>query len=372
MQEEIRTIVQKRNDYEHKVLSPGNTPGEWSSFAKWEQSLETLRAKRCKRMKIQHLNSAHAGQGRVMSIYDRAVNRHPGSSDLWREYLGYAASVKASKRWRKTMTQALRMMPTDANLWVLAGRRSARNGDMASARGFFMRGCRFCSKDCRLWVEYAKCEMEWLAKVDKRKAKAKPGASASDTLRPDRTDDDDKLRIDISSDEDEDDEGNTLPQPSKAQADVIDKKESQQLKSNPAMDGAIPMAVFDISRKQSFFTPEAAETFFFMFAAFRGVSVQPRILQHVSEVLNEQFPNHPSTCNCYIQEPIFGLQGNTPEFVRGLREALTRLGDALEKTPDKSELSRKSAAWIDGYLNLSQLDESLVAVLEQTKLKLEV
>lgn len=369
IQDEIRNIVQKRNEYEHRVLSPGNQPSVWSEYAKWEQSLEALRSKRCKRLKIRHLNSAHTGQGRILAIYDRSVNRHPGSGELWREYLSYAAHVKAAKRWRKTMTNALRMMPTDPEFWAMAGKRSARNGDMAAARGFFMRGCRFCTKDSRLWVQYAKTEMEWLVKVEKRKEKSNSG---TDVLRPDRVEDDDELRIVDSDDEDEDGDGAVLPEPSKAQAKVIDKQATEQLKSNPAMDGAIPMAIFDISRKQKFFTPEVAELFFFMFSAFGTLSVQPRVSQHVLDTLEEQYPNSPSTCNCYIQQPIIGVQPNTADFPRGLRQVLTRLDGKLAVTTDKAELCRKTAAWIDSYLAFGGLDDGILKVLEQTREKLEL
>ncbi|ODA75930.1 hypothetical protein RJ55_08571 [Drechmeria coniospora] len=364
--EEIRTIVQKRNDYEHKVLSPGNKPSEWSAFAKWEQSLEALKSKRCRRLKIRHLESAQAGQGRVLSIYERSVNRHPACRELWFEYLAYTASIKATKRWRRTMTNAIRMMPTDADMWIMAGRRSARHGDMAASRSFFMRGCRFCSKDCRLWVEYAKCEMEWLEKVDKRKAKA--GKAGKDPLRPDRVEADDELRI-VDSDDDDDDDDGRLPQPSMAQSKVIDKQEAEQLKSNPAMDGAIPMAIFDISQKQAFYGPEVAETFFVMLAGFRGVSVQAKVCQHVLDSMDAHFPNDPATGNCHIRRPILGLSPYTAEFPQNMRQVLGQLAERMESTTDRAELVRKTVEWIDEYLALDDLDEGIRAVLEHTKSK---
>ncbi|KAG4269746.1 hypothetical protein FPRO04_03406 [Fusarium proliferatum] len=230
--DEIRTIVQKRNDYEHRVLSPGNKPSDWSSYAQWEQSLESLRSKRCKRLRIRHLQSAHAGQGRTLAIYERGVNRHPGSSALWREYLSYTSSVKASKRWRKTMTNALRMMPTDPELWTMAGRRSAKNGDMAAAP-------------------------------------------------------------------------------------------------------------------------------------------QPRISQHVLDTLDQEYTNHPATCNVHIRQPIMGVNPQTAEFPKNLREVLSRLNRYLETTTDRTELQKKTVAWIDGYLALDVLDEGIRAVLEHTKQKME-
>ncbi|PFH57168.1 hypothetical protein XA68_15413 [Ophiocordyceps unilateralis] len=367
--DEIRTIVQKRNDFELRVLSPGNKPSEWSSYAKWEQSLEALRTKRCKRLKIRHLNPAYTGQSRVMTIYERSVNKHPSNGDLWREYLAYVATIKAAKRWRKTMTSALRMKPTDSELWIMAGRRSAHNGDMASARSFFMRGCRFCTKDCGLWLEYARCEMQWLAKVDKRKE-----APKTDALRPDRTDDGDELSLLGSDDDDDDDEGNEdgeggsgLPVASNARPNVIDQHSRQVLESNPAMDGAIPMAIFDIARKQVFFTPDFAETFFIMISSFRNVSVQPKISQHVLDTMDTMYPNHPSTCSCHIRQPILGLSPHTAEFPRNLRDVLVRMTERLETTTDRPALVQKTMAWMDEYLALDNLDKGIRAVLEHIK-----
>ncbi|KAF4126181.1 U3 small nucleolar RNA-associated protein 6 [Geosmithia morbida] len=370
--DEIRTIVQKRNSHEHKVLSPGNKPADWSAYAKWENSLEALRTKRCKRLKIRHLDSGHAGQGRVLSIYERSVNRHPSSSALWREYLSYTASIKASKRFRRTMTSALRMMPHDSGLWIMAGRRAAHNGDMAAARGFFMRGCRFCTKDGTLWIEYARCEMEWLAKVDQRKKKGTK-AVADDPLRAERTiDDGNELRIEDSDEDGDDDEGEgyMLPQPSKTQEKVIDKQTAKQLRNNPAMDGAIPMAIYDVASKQAFFRPASAEQFFFVVATFSNVASQPRISQHILDAMDSTYPNDPATCNVHVRRPIIGVDPSSADFPRGLREALPLLNGYLETTTDRQELAKKTAAWIDEYLAVEGLDEGIRKVLEHTRGKL--
>ncbi|KAF4585912.1 U3 small nucleolar RNA-associated protein 6 [Ophiocordyceps camponoti-floridani] len=363
--DEIRAIVRKRNDFEHRVLSPGNKPSEWSSYAKWEQSLEALRAKRCKRLKIHHLNSTYAGQHRVMDIYERSVNRHPSSDHLWHGYLAYMDVIKAAKRWRKTMISALRMKPTDPDLWIMAGHRSAHNGDMASARSFFMRGCRFCAKDQRLWLEYARCEMQWLAKVDKRKA-----AQKSDPLRPDKIEDGDEMRLFDSEDEaeDEDADGTScLPEISSAQLSVIDDKSRRVLESNPAMDGAIPVAIFDVSRKQAFFTPEFAESFFIVITSFRHVSVQSKVSKYVLDAMDAMYPNHPSTCSCHIRSPILGISPHTADFPRGLRDVLARLTEKMESTTDRPALCEKTITWMNEYLAFDDLDEGIKAALELMK-----
>jgi U3 small nucleolar RNA-associated protein 6 len=207
--------------------------------------------------------------------------------------------------------------------------------------------------------------MEWLEKVDKRKAVAKPG---HDVLRPDREEEGDEMRL-IDSDDEEDNDD--LPEPSNAQVKVIDKQSAQQLKSNPAMDGAIPMTIFDVSKKQSFFNANTAEKFFDLFASFTQVSAQPRISQHVLAVLDQEYPNHPATCNVHIRQPIMGVNPQTAEFPKNLREVLVRLNKYLETTTDRAELKKKTVAWIDGYLALDALDEGIRAVLEHTKKKME-
>ncbi|OAA56062.1 rRNA processing protein Utp6 [Cordyceps fumosorosea ARSEF 2679] len=305
--DEIRTIVQKRNQHEHKVLAPGNTPHDWSAYARWEQSLEALRSKRCQRLRVRHLSSSHAGQGRVLAIYERAVARHPGHSALWREYLAYTAG-----------------------LWAAAGRRAAHVGDMPAARAYFMRGCRFCTADDRLWIEYARCEMEWLARMEDKKGKGK-GATER------RTDDDEELRIDDSDAEDEDEDGVILPEPTRAQAKVIDDDAAQRLaaKGNPALDGAIPVAIFDVARKQAFFAPAVAERFFLMLGPFRSRA--------------------PAS------------HARTAEFPRGLRESLSRLASQLAATTDRAALVRRTEAWIDECLAVEGLDEAIRTVLEHTR-----
>ncbi|OHW94358.1 U3 small nucleolar RNA-associated protein [Colletotrichum incanum] len=368
--DEIRTIVQKRSDFEHRILAPRSNPDDFSAYAKWEQSLETLRSKRCKRMKIGHVTSQHTSQARVLAIYERAVSRHPGRKELWLEYLAYTADVKATKRWRRTMASALRMMPTDADLWVFAGRRSASNGDMGGARGYFMRGCRFCTTEGKLWIEYARCEMEWLAKMEAKKGGSKKKAEQENPLAGEKMDDEDEIKFHDDEDEDQD-EDDVLRLPVSGKEKVMNEEDSKALKNNPALDGAIPIAIFDISRKQPFFNPEVAERFFDMFASFAKVSSMTKIITHVVDTMREQDLAHPATWNCYVRLPLVGVSPDTPQFALGLRDVLSRLGQGLDQTSDKATLQSKSLVWIELILLVKDLDEGIRTVLEHTKSKLQ-
>ncbi|KAI1493855.1 U3 small nucleolar RNA-associated protein 6-domain-containing protein [Biscogniauxia mediterranea] len=364
--EEIRSLVRKRGDFEHIVLSPGSKPIDWMNYVAWEKSLESLRAKRCRRLEIR-TSTKHTGQGRVFSILERAVNKHPGSMEIWKEYLTYARDTKATKKYRKIMTRALRMHPGKPELWVMAGRRSAGNGDMQAARGYFMRGARFCTRDATVWLEYAKCEMEWLEKMDARKGK-KGGTEKAIQEQAEHSDDEMQFG-DEDSEDDVDENGQLviLPDPDRsATKKVFDKATTKVLENNPALDGAIPLAIFDVAKKQPFFDAAVAEQFFDVFSAFTKLSSQARIIQHVLDSMTELYPNDAATCYCYIQQPLIGIGINTPSYPKALKEALARLKSSLSTTTSKPKLVEKITSWINTILSFEELDSGIRTVLTHT------
>lgn len=277
------------------------------------------------------------------------------------------------------------MHPTSASLWALAGRRAAQSGDMERARGHFLRGCRFCTGAPDLWVEYARCEMEWLAKVEAKKAGqgVRKGVNVMEAIKATEGAelDGDVITFD---DDDSDDEGGggvdmiMMPDPDaevppgqKPKPKVFDEEQTKQLEQSPALSGAIPMAIFDISKKQSFWGPSAAERFFNAFATFSRVSCQGKIVQHVLDAMSEAFPNHPATCSCVVRQPLVGVAVDTPEFPKALRESLARLKAAMGQAEDKKVLARKLVDWIDTMLAVEELDAAIRTVLGHTKKSVE-
>ncbi|KAM0281138.1 hypothetical protein ACHAQH_003717 [Verticillium albo-atrum] len=366
--DEIRNIVQRRSDLEHRALAPGVQPSDFTSYAAWEISLDALRVKRCERLKIRHVASQHATQARVLAIYERAVTKRPASKELWLEYLTYTERIRATKRWRRTMTRALRLMPRDAELWVLAGRKAAKNGDMGAARGYFMRGCRFCTADGGLWIEYARCEMEWLAKMERNRKDNKRGGNIS-PLAGEQVTNGDAIMFNVGDENDEDEDGVIMPEPELEKEPVFDDQAVDTLERNPAMDGAIPMAIFGIARKQPFYKDTVAEAFFDLFTGFTKVSAQPALIQHVLAAMREDYQTAASTWSCYIRFPLVGASPYTADFPRGLREALSRLKLGLEATSNPALLKSKTVEWIEPIIALDKLDEGIKAVLEHTKAK---
>ncbi|KAI0202789.1 U3 small nucleolar RNA-associated protein 6-domain-containing protein [Astrocystis sublimbata] len=363
--DEIRSLVRKRTDHEHIVLSPGNKAQDWLNYVAWERSLEALRAKRCRRLEVR-ASSKHVGEGRVFGILERSVNRHPGSLELWKEYLSYASKMRATKRYRKVMTRAIRMHPAKPELWVLAGQRSARHGDMHAARGFFMRGSRFCTRDPTVWLAYAECEMEWLEKMEARKGK-KGGADKA--IQEQAEHDDDEIQFGFDDSDDEADENGRLviPNPDNgAPKKVFDDETKSKLKNNPALDGAIPIAIFDIAQKQAFLNAAVAEQFFDVFAAFTRISIQARIIQHVIDSMSDRYPEDASTAYCYIRQPLIGIEASSPSYPKALRETLSRIKSSLANTTNTAVLSKKLDSWLNTLLSSKELDSGLRTVLEHT------
>jgi U3 small nucleolar RNA-associated protein 6 len=163
---------------------------------------------------------------------------------------------------------------------------------------------------------------------------------------------------------------NTL-RPSMIKGVKVDSEAAKDPMTTPALNGAIPIAIFDAARKQPFFCPAAAEDFFDMFASFTQVRCLPKILQHVLDSIMELYPRDPCTCSCYVRQPVLGLEPTSPEFPIAVGSTLDRLKEAMATAKDKAELSKKMRAWFEQILGLEKLDPGIQTVVRHTIKKLE-
>ncbi|KUJ14673.1 uncharacterized protein LY89DRAFT_649100 [Mollisia scopiformis] len=365
-EDEIRTLVKKRSDFEHKVLARGSQAVDFAKYAAWEIGLEALRAKRCKRLRIKG-STTHTGQARIFSIFDRGTKKHPGDIALWMSYLEYARTAKANKKFKTILTAAIRLHPTKSELWLYAARWTLEaEADMNGARSYMQRGTRFCTTSKDLWIEYAKLEMIYLAKIAMRRKIL--GLDVDDTQE-------DAMEIDETTDgftnsEDviaiPDFKSNSM-RPNLVERVEVDGEATKDPLTSPALNGAIPLAIFDAARKQPFFCASAAETFFDMFAVFSQVRCLTKILQHVLDAMVELHPIDPSTCSCYTRQPIVGISPLSAEFPMALGTSLSRLRESMGKTRNKAELAKKTIAWTEPILALEDLDPGIKTVLEHMR-----
>ncbi|KAG9242977.1 U3 small nucleolar RNA-associated protein 6-domain-containing protein [Calycina marina] len=358
---EIKSFVKKRSEFEHKVLARGSTPIDFAQYAAWETNLERLRQKRCSRLRIKS-DSRYAGPARTFQIYDRGTQKHPGDVGLWMSYLEFARKEKGTKKWEAALTQALRLHPTKEDFWLYAARWSLeRDGDMAAARSYMQRGTRFCTRNARLWIEYAKMEMIYLAKIALRRKIL--------GLDP--------VEEEVAEEEVEEEDGFATSQDvislkthtlrsemvAKVQVDGEAKKDPMD---TPALNGAIPMAIYDSATKQSFFCTAVAEQFFDMFALFTQVRSLSRILQHVLDSMRDMYAKDASTFSCYTRWPVVTLDVTSSEFPMALATSLSRAKEARESVSvrDRAALAKKTRAWVEPILAREDIDPGVRTVLE--------
>jgi U3 small nucleolar RNA-associated protein 6 len=365
--------VKKRSDFEHKVLARGSTPVDFARYAAWEISLEHLRQKRCKRLRIKG-SSSHAGQARIFNILDRGTRKHPGDVALWMTYLEYARKAKATNKFKTVLTAVIRLHPTKSELWLYAARWTLElDADMNGARSYMQRGTRFCTHSKDLWLEYAKLEMIWLAKIALRRRIL--GLDTDRSIEAADGEDDgaaDNTGFETSADmiAIPDFKIDTL-RPSMVEKVEVDSEANKDPMETPALNGAIPLAIFDAARKQPFFNASAAADFFNMFAAFTQVRCLPKVLQHVLDSMLESYSTDPHALDCYIRQPCTGIDPTSASFPMALASALDRLKESMEKTKDRAELSRKIKRWIEPTLAREELDPGVQTVLRHTLRKLE-
>ena len=292
-------------------------------------------------------------------------------------YLECARQAKATKKFKIVLTSAIRLHPTKADFWLYAARWALESeADMNGARSYMQRGTRFCTRDKDLWIEYAKLEMIYLAKIAMRRkilgldidksiespalTQGEGGATEDSTVFNTSAD-----IIAIPEFED------NILQQDMIEGVEVDSEAIKDPMTTPALNGAIPLAIFDAARKQPFFCPAAAADFFNMFTRFIHVRCLAKILQHVMDAMTESYPTDAQTCDCYIRQPFVGIQPTSADFPMALGVALDRLKQSLETIKDKAELSRKTKLWIAPILNLDDLDPGIETVLKFTMRKLE-
>lgn len=281
-------------------------------------------------------------------------------------YLEYTRTAKANKKFKTVLTQAIRLHPTKSELWLYAARWTLESeADMNGARSYMQRGTRFCTQSRDLWIEYAKLEMIYLAKIAMRRKIL--GLDKDET-------EEDAMEIEDGTDDPgfaASEDMIAIPEfksnsmrPSIVAKVEVDAEATKDPMTTPALNGAIPMAIFDAARKQPFFCASAAEAFFDMFAAFSQVRCLSKILQHVLDAMTELYPIDAATCNCYTRQPIVGVSPLSAEFAVALGVSLRRLKESMGKVKNKAELSKRTKVWTEPILEFEDLDPGIRVVLQ--------
>ncbi|KAK2846316.1 hypothetical protein FQN49_005840 [Arthroderma sp. PD_2] len=357
---EISSITKKRSDFEHRINSRGPSPADYARYAEYEMNLDTLRKKRIKRLGIKA--PMHAGQRRVFFVLDRATRKFHGDVSLWQQYIEYARKQKAHKKLAQIFTNALRLHPREVDLWIYAAQHVLQDhGDITQARGYMQRGLRFCKNSQALWLQYAKLEMIYIARITARQRILGLGKAEEQQPAIGETNDDPDADMMMLPRLTGEDINPTLD------GDAPDKASLETLNATPALSGAIPIAVFDAAMSQFENDPTLAYNFYHMLVDFEECPCLRRVLGHVAESLITNHPANAKAQECYIKYPVADIKPSTPEFPRAFYTSLSRLGEYMtEDNPVLVQLAPQIIGWLQGLLETEDLDPALQKVIQAT------
>lgn len=359
-QEEITAITRKRSDFEHRVNASGCHAIDFTRYAQYEMNLEALYRKRIKRLGIR--SRLHYGARRIFFILDRATRKFSGDVPLWLQYIEFAKREKANGVLAKTFASVLKLHPTKPELWIYAASHAVEaNLDIAEGRSYMQRGLRFCKKSKDLWREYAKLEMVFVAKVFLRRRVLgidQPAGVAA-----------------IAEGEDEDENMMKLPEITGEDFETAKKDKSldtialENADTNPALNGALAIAIFNQAMKEIPNDVEFAAEFFGLFAQFGQLKCCPRLLEHVVKHMLDVAPKNPQSLWLGVQLPLFGVETTDPAFPGRLGTALTGMSAALEETDNRGELILFFVRYFTELLKEPELDAGIQKVVSSSLVK---
>ncbi|KAI4286132.1 MAG: hypothetical protein L6R38_000114 [Xanthoria sp. 2 TBL-2021] len=365
--DEVSSIAKKRSEFEHKLSARGSTASDYARYVEYEMNLDALRRTRAKRLGIKA--TSYTGQRRIFFVLDRATQKFHGDTSLWMLYLSFARKQKANKKVAQIITNMLRLHPASPELWIYAANYAwEERADITETRGYMQRGLRFCNHSKRLWSEYLKLEMIYIAKISaRRRILGLDSRSPQEESLQDGEDFGQNL-ITLSHVTTIDTGLESITADS-ARPTIPESK----IASTPALAGAIPITIFAAAMKEFQEEPTFGTQLFDCVAEFHELDCAKRILQHMVQSLMAATPTDAATLKCFIREPLVGLVAASTLLPRALIEVVDRfelamrnvnsLKGSLEQTRTREAISQHTIKCITTYLEYPELDPDIRAVL---------
>lgn len=322
-------------------------------------NVDSLRVKRVRRLGIKA--TTYNGQRKIFNIFERATRKFHGDVGLWLQYAEYARAQKANKKLARIFTDMLRMHPTRPELWIYAARYSIDiQADFGAARTYMQRGLRFNKTSKAMYLEYAKMEMIYIAKIAARRRILGLDESKRPVKGYEHVQEDTGI-ISLTGEALQDEKLDPLD------AGLIDDDQLRSLSTTPALAGAIPLAVFDAAMKQFPRDDMLAEQFFTSFANFVLVPSLPTILDHVLNGVPSIDRNiSPRMQSCFCRLPLIGIAADSAEYPAGLRTSLKRIKDASAGSSDRAVFLESLRTWLEPLSGEERLPAELQTVVLST------
>lgn len=269
-------------------------------------NVDSLRRKKMKKLGVR--TAGYSGQRRIFFVLDRATRKFPGALTLWMQYLEFTKHVKANKKLLKILDEVLRLHPTKPELWVYASQHHMGvEADFAAARNCMQAGMRFCPKSSSLWLEHARLEVAYLAKIAGRRIVMGLDERPENKLR--RENDainDDVILLPTTTLEEANADAYS------AEGQNVVKKEKVKLGS--LLKGAIPQAIFADAMERFSDNKELAEHFFDLFWEYRWIDAMRNLSTLVLGHMFKTFPQAPETIICKYKLQYENTPTQSPDF----------------------------------------------------------
>ena len=321
-------------------------------------NVDSLRRRRAKKLGVRPVG--YSGQRRVFFVLDRATRKFPGELALWMQYLEFAKHVKANKKLLKMLDEVLRLHPTKPDLWIWASQHHISvEADFVAARNCMQAAMRFCPRSPNLWLEYARLEVAYLAKIAGRRKimgldeiDGHEGRSSGDIR------DENLVMLPTVTYG----EANLYSNAHNAKSHEIPGKGEINLDS--ILKGAIPQAIFDDAMKNFNNDVCLSEQFFNLFWEHKWIEAIKGLSEYVVEHMLQTASQAPETLACKYKLRLEGISAQSPNFPNRLSNDLQEIKDYTGESPtQKADLISKFMLVLIRILERGNLDTDIRTVL---------
>ncbi|KAJ2713716.1 U3 snoRNP protein [Coemansia spiralis] len=354
--DELRMVVKRRTKFEYNLRRRRVQRADFLRYIEYELNVDALRRQRKKRQG-QHQGgkatvSDYSVTQRVISIFERALVRHPEDAELWLEYMAF---VKARRRLGEAaeegegysallgrlFVRAISAHPYEPQMWLKAATHELNvNANGSAARALLQRALRLNPDSMRLWTEYFRLELLLVEKIKARRRVL--GIDGTDAGQPvaDKDDqgDEEGAAIELPLlDEEEEERANgsieerfaeqaLAQQSARGAALSEEERAAMNQKDNAYLQGAVAQVVFE----QAVRAVPGSLAFRQELAAVAGQfpdmeAVQQRVLESIAADFGQDAQARGFLCVAHLA----AVPAESPALVDALQRAVQQFGAAL-------------------------------------------
>ena len=255
----------------------------------------------------------------------------------------------------------MQKFPSSSELWILAAQYEYdTNYNISGARNLLLRSLRLNPEKRELWLEYAKLECLYILKIIERR-RVLGLDKQEDKMVEDKTGFDDQNEITLPTITQEE-----LQKTDGPRLDRLLTSPLTNVSTNPALNGAIPLAVYSSAIASRPDDVSLVAGFYDVFLSFySGLSFIDSALDTVKGQLMEYFPGRGKTFLIQIKDHTRGIEVTDKRFPAAIREMM-RTANAVPKLPlkERRECCIGLLEYLEKVSKTDGIDANLQKVIE--------